>query len=337
VKANAFEAQATSADLENVRLTACAELAVDYFQVRAQDSLKHLFDATVAAYKESLELTKARYETGIASDEDVAQAETQLETAQAQATNLGILRAQMEHAIALLIGTPASGFSIPVSPLEAKPPSVPSGVPSQLLERRPDIAAAERRVAEANSQIGVAKAAYYPTVTLSASAGFESLAPASLLNWSSRVWSVGAGLAETLFDAGQRKATVQQFQAAYDRTAALYRQTVLTAFQQVEDNLAALRILAEQIEQQTTAVNSSQRYLDLATDRYKLGIDSFLNVIVAQTVLLGNRQTLVNLQTQQMTASVQLIETLGGGWDASDLPSSDELIKKPLPRRTASR
>ncbi|MGD0259310.1 MAG: efflux transporter outer membrane subunit [Verrucomicrobiota bacterium] len=328
VNANTFETQATAADLQNTRLTAQAELAGDFFQLRAQDALTQLFDDTVRAYRESLDLTRIRFETGIASDEDVAQAETQLETAQAQATNLGILRAQLEHAIALLIGKPASAFSIPVEQVSASPPATPFGVPSQLLERRPDIAAAERRVAEANAQIGVAKAAYYPTVTLSASGGFESTAIPSLLNWSSRVWSVGAGLGETLFDAGLRKATVEQFRAAYDGTVATYRQTVLTAFQQVEDDLATLRILAHQIEQQESAVKSSERYLALAMNRYKLGIDSYLNVITAQTTLLINRQTLVNLRMQQMTASVQLVEAVGGGWDASQMPSPEHVLSK---------
>ena len=265
-------------------------------------------------------MTKARFDTGIASDEDVAQAETQLETAQAQATNLGILRAQLEHAIAVLIGQAPATFTIPAAPLGAQPPAVPAGVPSALLERRPDIAAAERRVAEANSQIGVAKAAFYPTVTLSASAGLESATVSGWFDWSSRFWSAGAGLAETLFDAGQRKATVQQFQAAYDRAVASYRQTVLVAFQQVEDNLAAIRILAQQMQQQDQAVKSSERFLALAMDRYKFGIDSFLNVLTAQATLLGNRETLVNLRMQQMTSTVQLIEALGGGWEASQLP-----------------
>lgn len=320
VKANASEAQATAADLENTRLTAHADLAVDYFELRAQDALLQLYNATVTAYRESLGLTKVRFQTGIASDQDVAQAETQLETAQAQVTNLGILRAQLEHGIAVLIGEPASIFTIAVESVKATPPPIPSGIPSQLLERRPDIAAAERRVAEANAQIGVAKAAYYPAVTLSASAGFQSAATTSLLKWSSRFWSVGAGLTQTMFDAGLRKATVEQFRAAHDRTVALYRQTVLTAFQQVEDNLASLRIFSEQVRQQESAVQSAERYLALATDRYKLGIDSFLNVITAQTLLFSNRQVLVNLHTQQMTASVRLVEALGGGWKASQLP-----------------
>jgi len=326
VKANAFEAQATTADLENTRLTAQAELALDFFELRAQDALKQLFADTVAAYRGSLELTKVRFQTGIASDEDVAQAETQLETAEAQATNLDILRAQLEHAIAMLVGRSASAFSLPAEPLSSSPPATPFGVPSQLLERRPDIAAAERRVAEANARIGVAKAAYYPTVTLSASAGFQSIAVSSLLNWSSRVWSVGAGMAETIFDAGLRKATVEQFRADYDSTVAKYRQTVLSAFQQVEDQLATLRILAQQVEQQDAAVKSSERYLNLATERYKLGIDSYLNVMTAQTTYLVNRQTLVNLRAQEMTASVQLVEAVGGGWNVSQIPSTKELL-----------
>ncbi len=327
-KANTFEAQATAADLENTRLLAQAELAADFFQLRAQDALKQLFDDTVRAYRESLELTKARFQTGIASDEDVAQAEVQLQTAEAQATNLGILRAQLEHAIALLIGKPASEFFISLEVLNPVPPAIPSGVPSELLERRPDIAAAERRVADANARIGVVKAAYYPNLTLSASGGFLGTSTSGLLNWSSRVWSIGAGLAETIFDAGLRKATVEQTRADYDATVAKYRQTVLTACQQVEDNLALLRILAHQVEQQETVVKSSERYLSLATDRYKLGIDSYLNVITAQTTYLVNRQTLVNLRTQQMAASVQLVVAVGGGWDASRLPSPKELLSK---------
>jgi NodT family efflux transporter outer membrane factor (OMF) lipoprotein len=328
VKANAYEAQATSADVENTRLTAQAELAADFLQLRAQDSLKQLFADTVRAYRESYELTKVRFQTGIASDEDVAQAETQLKTAEAQETNIGLLRAQLEHAIALLIGKPPAELSIPVAPLNTNPPAIPFGVPSQLLERRPDIAAAERRVAEANTRIGVAKAAYYPTVTLSASAGLEGATGASLFEWSSRFWSVGASLAETIFDAGLRKATVQQFVATYQNTVAQYRQTVLTAFQQVEDKLSTLHILATQVEQQQGAVKASERNLNLATERYKLGIDSYLNVITAQTTYLVNRQTLVNLEAQRMTASVQLVEALGGGWNASQMPSPAQLISK---------
>jgi len=322
VKASAAEAQATAADLENTRLTAQAELASDYFQLRGQDALEQLYDDTVTAYRQSFELTKVLFKTGIDSDQDVAQAETQLETTEAQDTNLRILRAQLEHAIAMLTGKSASAISIPREPLNANPPAIPSGVPSELLERRPDIAAAERLVAAANAQIGVAKAAYFPTITLSASGGFESVGTENLLDWPSRVWSIGAGMSETILDFGARAATVAQYRAARDSAVAQYRQTVLSAFQQVEDNLATLRILDQEIQQQDVAVKSSARYLTLALHRYKLGIDSYLNVITAQTTLLANRQTLVNLRTQQMTAAVQLIEALGGGWNASQLPVS---------------
>jgi NodT family efflux transporter outer membrane factor (OMF) lipoprotein len=329
VKSNVAAAQASAADLENTRLTAQAELAVDYYELRTQDSLKQLLDATVAAYQESLQITQAQYETGIGSDEAVAQADVQLRSTQAQDTNLGIARAQYEHAIALLVGEPASTFSIPVAPLNAAAPTIPIGVPSQLLERRPDVAADERLVAQANAQIGIAKAAYYPTLTLSATGGFESSSVSNWLAWPSRFWSVGPTLAETLFDAGLRRATVEQYQAAYDQTVATYRQTVLTAFQQVEDNLAALRILSMQTQQQDAAVNAAQKYLTIATDRYKLGLDPYLDVITAQTTLLTNQETAVSLRMQQLTDSVQLIEALGGGWDAAQLPSSSGIGAHP--------
>jgi NodT family efflux transporter outer membrane factor (OMF) lipoprotein len=334
VRSNVASAQASAADLENTRLTAQAEVAVDYFDLRTQDALKELLDSTVVAYQESLRLTKALYDTGIDSDEAVAQAETQLEATEAQDTNVGIVRAQYEHAIALLVGQPASTFSVPVEPLKTKPPAIPFGVPSQLLERRPDIAANERLMAQANAQIGIAKVAYYPTLTLSGTAGFESDSITNWLIWPARFWSAGPALAETLFDAGLRRATVQQFQAAFNQTVANYKQTVLTAFQQVEDNLAALRLLSLEIQQQDAAVKSAQRNLTVATDRYKLGIDPYLNVITAQTSLLSNQQTAVNLRMQQMTASVQLIEALGGGWDSSQLPSPKNLMAKTPPSST---
>jgi NodT family efflux transporter outer membrane factor (OMF) lipoprotein len=321
IASNAYAAQASAADLANTRLTIQAEVAVDYFELRSEDALKQLLDSTVEAYQQSLDLTKALYETGIDSDEDVAQAETQLETTEAQDTNVGILRSQYEHAIAMLVGKPASTFSIPVKALDTPPPPIPFGVPSELLERRPDIAASERLVAQANAQIGIARAAYFPTLTLSASGGFESSSITNWLSWPSRFWSVGPSLAETIFDAGLRKATVEQYRAQYDETVANYRQTVLTAFQQVEDNLAALRVLSQEIKQQVVAIDSSQRYLDLATDRYKLGIDPYLDVITAQTTLLSNKQTLVNLRMQQITDSVQLVEALGGGWTRAQIPS----------------
>jgi NodT family efflux transporter outer membrane factor (OMF) lipoprotein len=329
VRANVANAQASAADLENTRLTAQAELAVDYFQLRGQDALKQLLDSTVVAYEESLKLTKALYETGIDSDESVAQAETQLEATRALDTNIGILRSQYEHAIALLAGQPASSFSIAIEPLKTPPPAIPFGVPSQLLERRPDIAASERLMAQANAQIGVAKAAYYPTVTLSASAGFQTANGASnWFKWSSRFWSMGPTIAETIYDGGLRRATVEQYRAQYDQTVANYRNTVLTAFQQVEDNLSSLRVLSQEIQEQDTAIQSAQRSLNLATDRYRLGIDPYLNVITAQTTLFSNQQTAVNLRIEQIVDSVQLIEALGGGWDSSTLPSSQQIISR---------
>ena len=317
VKANSLEAQATLADLENVRLTVQAEVAVDYFQLRVLDAQKQLLDATVLAYQESLKLTQAQYDAGMASGQDVAQAETQLNTTRAQATDLGIQRAQFEHAIATLLGKPASLFSISTDPLAATPIAIPFGVPSQLLERRPDVAAAERRVAEANAQIGVARAAYYPTITLSGAAGYQSASLGNLVSAQGLVWSVGATLAQTLFDGGKRKAVTEQARAIYQGTVANYRQTVLSAFQEIEDNLSTLRILSQELQQQNAAVESSHRYLALADARYQSGLDIYLNVITAQTALLSNQRTAMNLRMQQMTASVQLIKALGGGWDVS--------------------
>jgi NodT family efflux transporter outer membrane factor (OMF) lipoprotein len=328
IRSAAYGAQASAADLENTRLTVQADVAADYFQLRGQDALKQLLDSTVVAYQQSLDLTRALYETGIDSDEAVAQAETQLEATQAQDAALGVQRAQFEHAIAMLTGQPASTFSIPIEPLQSSPPAIPFGVPSQLLERRPDIAAAERLVAQANAQIGIARAAYFPTVTLSATAGLESTSIADWFTWPSRFFSVGPSAAETLFDAGLRRATVEQYRAQYDETVANYRQAVLTAFQQVEDNLASLRILSVEIQYQDTAVKSAERDLALAMDRYKLGIDPYLNVITAQTSLLSNQEAAVTLRIQQMTASGGLIQALGGGWDASQLPSPAQLISK---------
>jgi NodT family efflux transporter outer membrane factor (OMF) lipoprotein len=328
VKADVYSAQASAATLENLRLTAQADVAADYFSLRGQDALKAVLDATVVAYQKTLDLTKALFQQGIDSDEDVSQAETQLATVQAQDTNVGIQRAQYEHAIALLLGKPASTFSIPVqlpaTNFTVQPPEIPVGIPSELLERRPDVAAAERSVAAANAQIGVARAAFFPTLTLTGSAGFESTSVANLLSGPSAFAALGAMLVQPVFDAGLREATVQQFAAARNATVANYRQAVLTAFQQVEDNLAALRILSQERQQQDTAVRSAERTLALATHRYELGIDSYLNVIVAQTALLNNQQTEVNLRTQQMTSSVQLILTLGGGWDSSQLSLSGQ-------------
>jgi len=326
VKAAAYGAQASAADLENTRLTVQAEVAVDYFQLHGQDALMQLLDSTVIAFQQSLDLTRALYDTGIDSEEAVAQAETQLEATKAQDAALGIQRAQFEHAIAMLTGQSASTFSIPIEPLKSNLPEIPVGVPSQLLERRPDIAAAERLMAQANAQIGVARAAYFPTVTLSAAAGFESTSFVNWFTWPSRFFSLGPAAAEALFDAGLRRATVMQFRAQYDQTVANYRQSVLTGFQQVEDNLATLRVLSVEIQHQDAAVQSAEKTLALATDRYKLGIDPYLNVITAQASLLSNQETAVNLRIQQMTTSAGLIEALGGGWNASQLPSPAKLV-----------
>jgi len=314
--ASKYAAQASIADLENTRLTVQTDLAVDYFTIREIDSQKALLDSTVKAYRDSLQLTRVLNKTGIDSDQDVAQAETQLDTTEAQSTDLAIQRAQTEHAIAVLLGQPASTFAIKTNLLAANPPAVPFGVPSQLLERRPDIAAAERSVAQANAQIGVARAAYFPTITLTGSAGYQNTSAANLISGPSFIWSVGGTLAETIFDAGRRQAVTEQAWANYRSTVATYRETVLAAFQAVEDNLAALRILSKELDQQSAAVAASQRYLNLAVARYKLGVDSYLNVITAQTTLLGNQRTGLTLQMEQMTDSVQLINALGGGWDA---------------------
>ncbi len=327
-EANAIAAQASVADLENVRLSAQADLAADYYQLRAQDALKQLLDATVNADREALELNRDLHLSGLANDEAVAQAEAQLKTVEAQDTNLGVLRAQYEHAIALLQGEPASTFAIAPRAYELGVPAIPAGVPSQLLERRPDIAAAERAMAQANAQIGIAKTAFYPAVTLSAALGLGTVSPANWFTWPSRLWSVGPALAQTVFDAGLRKATVQQYQAAYDQTVANYRQTVLTAFQQVEDNLAALRILEQVTAQQNSAVESAARNLEEAQVRYRAGLDPYLNVIVAQTAWLNGQQAVVSFRSQEMVASVQLIKALGGGWDASKIPTAKELGAK---------
>jgi len=325
VRGNVYAAQASAADLENVCLSEQAELAADYYELRAQDSLIQILVSTVAAYQETFELTQSQYRAGLGSEEAVAQAEAQLKAAHAQEIDLGVQRAQYEHAIAVLTGQPASTFSLPAQPLQAKPPATLIGVPSELLERRPDIAAAERSVAQANAQIGVAKTAYFPAVLLSGSAGFANLSLSNWLTWPSRFWSVGPSIAETIFDAGLRRATVQQFRANYDLTVANYRQTVLTAFQQVEDNLASLEILSRAIGEQDAAVEAAARSLQEATVRYRAGIDPYLNVITAQTTLLNDQQTAVSFRMQEMVVSVQLIKALGGSWNAGQIPSSKEI------------
>jgi len=315
VKANSLEAQATLADLENVRLTVQAELAVDYFQLRDLDAQQQILGKTVSAYQEALNLSRVQQDAGLVSALNTDQAETQLEITRAETTDLGIQRALLEHAIATLLGEPASVFSIAPRSSTVEPVAIPFGVPSQLLERRPDIAAAERRVEEANARIGVARAAYYPTVTLNGAAGYQNTSVQNLFSGPGLVWSVGATLAQTLFDGGLRMAVSEQSRAVYQGTVANYRQTVLAAFQDVEDNLATLRILSQELRQQNAAVTASQGYLKLANVRYQAGIEVYLDVITAQTALLANEQTARNLQMQQLTASVQLIKAVGGGWD----------------------
>ena len=329
VRQSQYAAQVSAADLENERLTEQASLAEFFFEVRGQDELQKIFNDTVDADQKALDLTRALYETGIDDQISVVEAETTLQSAQAGATNVGIARAQYEHAIAMLVGKAATNFSIPVRPMTVAPPPIPIGVPSELLERRPDIAAAERSMAEANSLIGIAYAAYYPTLTLSAEGGFESSVFTKWLSWPSRFWSVGTTLSETIFDAGLRRATVQQYVATYNADLAGYRQTVLTAFQQVEDSLAEVRILSKEIQQQQQAVNSAQNFLKLEQGRYDTGIDPYIDVLIAQTTLLSNQQTLNTLQVEQMTAAVALVEALGGGWDRSQLPTPQQVTEKP--------
>jgi NodT family efflux transporter outer membrane factor (OMF) lipoprotein len=329
VRQSQYAAQVSAADLENERLTEQASLAEFFFEVRGQDELQKIFDDTVDADQKALDLTRALYETGIDDQISVVEAETTLQSAQAGATNVGIARAQYEHAIAMLVGKAAANFSIPVRPMTVAPPPIPIGVPSELLERRPDIAAAERTMAEANSLIGIAYAAYYPTLTLSAEGGFESSAFTKWLAWPSRFWSVGTALSETIFDAGLRRATVQQYVATYNADLAGYRQTVLTAFQQVEDSLAEVRILSKEIQQEQQAVNSAQTFLKLEQGRYDTGIDPYIDVLIAQTTVLSDQQTLNTLQVEQMTAAVALVEALGGGWDRSQLPTPQQVTEKP--------
>jgi NodT family efflux transporter outer membrane factor (OMF) lipoprotein len=314
------EAQATAADYETAKLSLEAELALDYFELRSADAQKQLLDDTVKAYTDNVELTLGRFKGGVAPKADVAQAQTQLDTTRVQETDVTVQREQFEHAIAILIGKPPAEFSLATAPLNYQPPSTPIGLPSELLQRRPDIAAAERRVAEANQQIGIARAAYFPTVSLGATAGFESTHIANLLDGPNAFWAVGPALAETLFDAGRRRATSESARANYDATVATYRQTSLTAFQEVEDNVAALRILENETQQQQQAVASSQESLQLFTNRYKGGVDTYLQVITAQTIELANERNAIDILRRRLDASVLLVKALGGGWDVSNLP-----------------
>jgi len=313
-------AQASAADLANVELSLRSELAMDYFELRGLDTQERLLDNTVQADSDYLDLTKVRFKGGVATDVDVAEAETQLETVKAQYIDVGVARAQFEHAIATLIGTPASSFSLTFMPLDLPLPGVPAGVPSQLLERRPDIAGAERRADAANAQIGIAISAYYPNIQLGGSGGFESDNAGTWIQGPSSLWSLGGSAVELLFDAGRRHAITDQTREAFEMQAANYRQSVLNAFQEVEDNLAALRILQDESVTQTRAVDAARRSLRISTNRYKGGVTTYLEVLTAQTTQLTDERTQADITTRQFAASVQLIEALGGGWDTTQLP-----------------
>jgi NodT family efflux transporter outer membrane factor (OMF) lipoprotein len=329
IRSDQYSAQVSAADLEGERLTEQATLAEDFFEIRAQDALIRVLTDTVAADQKSLDLTQSLYDTGVDDQVSVVQAQNTLQSAQAALTNTGVARAQFEHAIAVLIGTDPSTFSMPVRASTPGAPPIPIGIPSQLLERRPDVAAAERTMASANAQIGIAYAAYYPSLTLSATGGFEASSWSRLFNWPSRFWSIGPSVSETFYDGGLRRATVNQFIATYNADVAGYRQTVLTAFQQVEDSLSGVRILTHEIQQEQAAVQSAQQYLTLETGRYETGVDPYLNVLIAQTTLLTDQQTLVTLQMQQMVDAVELVQALGGGWDRTDLPTTKQVTEKP--------
>jgi NodT family efflux transporter outer membrane factor (OMF) lipoprotein len=329
VRVAQYNAQVSATDLENERLTEQSSLAVFYFELRGQDALEKLYEDTIEADKKALDYTKSQYATGITDKIGVVEATNTLQNAEATATNLGVLRAAYEHAIAVLVGRPPSNFSMETKVLRASPPEIPIGLPSQLLERRPDIAGAERAMAAANAQIGMAEAAYFPTVTLGGEGGFESNKFADLFNEQNHNWSVGPSVSETIFDAGMRTATVHQYIATYNSDLAVYRQTVLTGFQQVEDYLAQVRILSKQLIEQRAAVDSAEESLRLETSRYQTGIDPYVDVTTAQTTLLADQQTAIDVQVQEMTASVQLIEALGGGWDRSQLPTASQVSKWP--------
>ena len=322
------QAQASAADLAAVNLSMHAQLALDYFQARTLDAEEQLLNSTVTQYEQALALIESRYAGGIASDLEVQQARTQLETTRAQAIDVGVARAQFEHAVAVLIGKPPASFSLVPLPLTMPPPPIPAGLPSELLERRPDIAAAERVMASANAQIGVAKSAYYPLLNLAAAGGFESGSITTLLTGPSILWSAGPSAIFTLFDVGRRRAASDQAIAAYDQAVANYRQTVLTGFQQVEDNVAALRILEHEAQVQNTAVDAAEKYLALANTRYAGGVTSYLEVTTAESAALSDEVTAVNILGRRMVDAVLLVQALGGGWDSSSLPERPECCGK---------
>ena len=320
VSAAREEAQASAGDRQTVLLSLEAELAVDYFEARSADAQEKLLNDTVQYYEEAYRITNNRFEGGVAPKSDVDQAQTQLEAARVQARDITLQRAQFEHAIAVLLGKPPASFALTNTPLDARPPVIPPGLPSELLERRPDIAAAERRVAEANDRIGIARAAFYPTISLSGTAGIEATSFANLFNPASLLWSIGPTLSQTVFDAGRRASVSEQANASYDETVADYRQTTLTAFQQVEDNLIALRVLKQEAENQHQATLAAQSAEQIFNNRYVGGLDTYLQVVTAQTTALNNDRNDIDIMRRQMDASVLLIKALGGGWNITDLP-----------------
>ena len=323
VESSQATAQATAADLESLRLSIQSELAVDYFQLRTIDAQKRLMDETISSFQQYLELTKNRYTAGIVSQADVLQAETQLKNSQAQSIDLDVQRSQLEHAIATLTGKTPAEFSLIAAPLGGAPPQTPHSLPSELLERRPDIAAAERRVAAANAQIGLARLAYFPAITLGSTAGFAASGFSDWLSWPNRVWALGSTITQTIFDGGLRGARVDEARAVHDSTVASYRQTVMTGFQEVEDSLAALRILEQEAGVRNEALQAARKSLAITTNQYKAGIVSYLNVIIAQTTALNAETNSINILGRRMAASVLLIKATGGGWDASKLQVID--------------
>lgn len=330
IAADIENTQASAADLANTRLALQAQLAIDYFELHGLDADKQLLDNILAAYRRALELTQSRYQQGVASQVDVVQAETQLQSVVVQQTDLGVQRSQLEHAIALLTGRPPAEVSIEQAPIVAPLPEIPVAVPSKLLERRPDIAASERRVAASNEQIGIALAAFYPNITISGNVGLESSTFVNWFTWPSRLFSLGPSLTETLFDAGRRRAATEQAMANYDGTVAAYRQVVLAAFQDVEDQLSSLRVLADEAIQEETAVKYAARSEELALIQYRGGITTYLTVITAQAASLAAQRSLVDLKTRRMQTSVSLVKSLGGGWDASQIPTAPSLTPKKI-------
>jgi NodT family efflux transporter outer membrane factor (OMF) lipoprotein len=323
-----YSAQVSAADLQGEKLTEQASLAQYYFEIRGQDMLQQILDQTVAADQKALDAQQGAYEVGTGDYISVVEARATLAAAQSSATNVGLARAQYEHAIAVLLGKVATDFSIPVKPMIYAPPAIPVGVPSQLLERRPDVAAAERTLAAANATIGIGYGAFFPQVSISATGGFESATFKHLFDWPSRIWSIGPSASQVIFDGGLYRAELHQYEATYNADLASYRQTSLVAFQQVEDALAGTRIYSQQILRQQEAVKASQDFFDLEMQRYNTGVDPYVDVVTAQTTVLGDQQGLNSLQVSQMISAVQLVQALGGGWDAAQLPSPKQTGEK---------